>query len=399
MTLASQAFRDDNTDAVPSSGSYQPAKSDIRDWAQRIWANNRVAVGASRSVTAADNTVTLALTTPGTTLTFPAPASVATGGSFVCAVVNEHATRPMLINANAIPPFWLYPRDALGGAGAVMVVANNGAWYVIGRQRYKMPNGGGLTYHVDSVLGNDANDGLASGVGAAMQTTNAAAYRIANDLDFNAGAGTATIQMHNNDTAGFHWGPHGLTGAASGGSLTIDGGGYSISAANDSSIHLFFNAILEIQNIAPVPGANHAGIFLEEGATLRVRAGVDFSLGTNAAGGSYIQGLDNSSMEFDNDVTLGGQAGAFVFMSGGASCRFGANINLTGNFANTWFAIATNHGRVDFSGATINLNGHTVTGKRFEADNLGLIVSRTGTPSTEFPGSIAGTTSGGGQAV
>jgi hypothetical protein len=40
-----------------------------------------------------------------------------------------------------------------------------------------------------------------------------------------------------------------------------------------------------------------------------------------------------------------------------------------------------------------------VTGKRWEADNLGLVVSATGTPNTFFPGNSNGSTSGGGQGV
>lgn len=62
------------------------------------------------------------------------------------------------------------------------------------------------------------------------------------------------------------------------------------------------------------------------------------------------------------------------------------------------FAYSVNQGGSDYrSAGTINLNGNTITGQRWRAENLGLVVSKSGVaPDTYFPGNSAGSQVGGG---
>lgn len=291
---------------------------------------------------------------------------------------------------------FLYP----GQSATISIV--NGAWVnTVCPGRWKIPSA--VTIQVNSSNGNDANDGLATGAGNAKATVQAALNQALNDFDYtvtNSISSLVTIQMGANDTTGVHFGPHSLVGAGSGGSLTLNGGGFSLSNAGntDDALHLFFGTTMYLTNITLTGNAAHSLISLEHGASIFVMSGVTFA---GTTGGSHMVVRDSgSSLEIDNNYTISGSTGFHAFCTDGGSIRTPTAITATisASITVTSFVIATNTGICDFTNTTFSVGANTVTGKRCEADGLGLAQSGTGTPNTAFPGNANCTTSVGGQA-
>lgn len=314
-------------------------------------------------------------------------------------VLSNTDTRAKKIVLTGGDTFRLWPGQS------VLLVNVNNVWQAIGRSRYKLPTGV-TTIYVNSIVGDDNSDGLSPGAATgghpnAMATVQAAFYRAANEFDWQAypGISSVVVTMGANDTTGLHWGPQGLVGGISGNNLVLDGGGNVISCVTDSAIHLFFGAMLYIQNLIMTNSANHGALQMEHGAKCIMKAGNGFAGG---GAGSHIGVDSNSSLEIDNDYFTSGNAGYLAIASNGGLIRFavpGTNISMGSDATYTTAVIAIGGGICDFQNATFVLNGHTIIGKRWEADNLGLVVSGTGAPNTFFPGNANGTTSGGGQGV
>lgn len=359
--------------------------------------NQRQAKTGTYAVLNVDKGTTLAL---GGSAFYTLIFSAASGydANFLVTVVNEDTARAKRITLTSGDSFLLWPGQS------ILVLSQNNLWRTVGRSRWKLPNS--ITVYVNASFGDDTNDGLAPLAGA-LATVQAALYQVTNNFDYLSSTtldSIVTIQMQANDTTGVHFGTHGLTGAASGGDITLDGGGFSISCTGDTddAMHLFFGAILYLQNITIIPGTNHGGLNLDKGATAFLKSGCAF--GASAAGSSgpaQLQVQAFSSLEVDASYSINGSSGYHIYVhDGGQVSMPGApTITFTSNAAFANVVIATNCGIANFSGASFALGGHTITGKRWEADNLSLIVSNTGVPDTFFPGSINGSTSGGGQGV
>jgi hypothetical protein len=355
--------------------------------------NVRLAKSGAYAALNADKGKTIALGGNGFyALTFNAASGY--DADFMVTVLNEDAGRAKSIALTGGATFYLWPGQS------ILVFNQNNVWQTLGRGRWKLP--ASQTVYVNASLGNDANDGLATGT-SAMQTVQAALYLVTNNFDFLSNKAVDSIiiiQMQTNDTTGVHFGTHGLVGAVSGGDITLDGGGFSISNAGDtdSALHFFFGTVLYLQNLTIVPGTNHAGLQAEMGAKVFLKAGIVFAASpSGSSGAAHMQIQTAASVEVDVNYSISGSAGFHVFAKdGGSFVTPGApTISVMTNIAVAIGAIATNGGILDFIGASYN----TVTGKRWEADNLGLVVSATGTPNTFFPGNSNGSTSGGGQGV
>jgi hypothetical protein len=310
---------------------------------------------------------------------------------FIITVANTDTTRAKTIAPAGLTSFLLFP-------GQSCIVFNaSGTWMILGPGRWKPPPN--LTLNVNSSVGNDANDGLATGSGNALATAQAALDMIANSFDFSCSPSfttTITVLLGANDTTGLHWGPHDLVGSISGGGITLDGGGFSMSATGDAAIHLFFGAVMYIQNITLNNNAGAAALTLEHCSKAFIKSGVTFAGG---AAGSHMQVMSNSSLEIDNNYSFNGNAGAHILAQDGGLVRCFATATATANATFTWTVIASNGAIIDFTNGAFSIGAFTITARRWEADNLGLVVSATGAPNTFFPGSSNGTTSGGGQGV
>lgn len=361
---------------------------------------NLTPISAPYVVSSSDNGTTLGLNNNAFfSLTFPDPSGFS--GNFNVTVANldgfasGRAKTIILTNGDT---FFLYPGQS------IIVYLQNGAWQTIGRGRFKITNA--KTLNVDS-SGSDSNDGFTTGSANAKATVQGAFYQIANDFDYFSSVSNIpliTVLLATNDVTGVHFGPEGLVGAVAGGAITLDGGGHSISngADTDAAMHMFFGAVLYIQNLTIIPGINNGGLILEKGAKAFLKTGNTFGpSASGAGGGAQIVIMDSGALEVDTNYSISGGAGIHMWCHHNGTLRIPAamTITFTANAAFTWFTIAQAGGVSDFTNATINLNTFTVTGKRWEADNLGLVVSNTGLPDTYFPGTVNGTTSGGGQGV
>lgn len=181
----------------------------------------------------------------------------------------------------------------------------------------------------------------------------------------------------------------------SGGTIT---NGSSFNTTGISGLAFYFGTVAQLKNITIASDQN--GIDAEWQSKLYILDGVIFAGSPTA----HINLTMGAHLEFDAPYGIATAAsyhilandGASVGSGGGAVTNFLPGVNPA--FAGA-FVYGVNGGRVLMSGWTINLNGNTVTGKRWQADNQGLVVSASGAPNTFFPGSVNGTTSGGGQGV
>lgn len=362
------------------------------------WTNKRNPKIGAYTVTAIDDDTTLALGGSAFYTVTLGPAS-SYDPAFVITILNEDTARAKTVAPDSVTSFLLYPGQS------VQIFNQNSKWYVLGRSRWKVT--AAKTINVDFGAGNDANDGFATGAGNAKKTVQAAFYQIANEFDYFSSVSSTplvTILMAANDTQGVHFGPEGLVGAVAGGSITLDGGGHSISCAadTDAAMHMFFGAVLYIQNLTIIPGTSNGGLLLEKGAKAFLKASNVFGASPGGAGGgAQVVIMDSGALEVDANYGISGSAGIHMWCHHNGTLRIPAavTISITANIAFVWFTIAQTGGVADFTNATISLGAFTVTGKRWEADNLGLVVSNTGAPNTFFPGNANGTTSGGGQGV
>lgn len=175
--------------------------------------------------------------------------------------------------------------------------------------------------------------------------------------------------------------------------------GSSIVTSGVDGLAFYFGSVMQIKNITVA--SNQNGINALWGSKIYILDGVIFA---GSPAGAHINIQMNSHVEVDAPYGIATAApfhilandGASIGSGGSAVINFLAGVNPAFSAA---FVYGVNGGRVLTSGWTINTNGNTVTGKRWQADNLGLVVSASGAPNTFFPGSVSGTTSGGGQGV
>ena len=136
--------------------------------------NERLAKTAAHTVANADKGKTIACSATPWTLTFAA----ATGydADFAVLVLNESATRGLKLSPSGSADLWLYPGQT------ALVFRQDAAWRVLRPERWRLA--AGVTVHVDSAAGNDANDGLAAGAGGALANFSAARDRVCQQFDF-----------------------------------------------------------------------------------------------------------------------------------------------------------------------------------------------------------------------
>src|SRR5882672_12577068 len=182
------------------------------------WTNTRSAKTTGYTLLNSDKGTTIAL--GGTAFyTLTVNAANTYDANFLCVLVNEDTTRGKLIVISGYAPsfFVLYPQQSL------ILYASGGAWYTIGRDRWRVP-GATLQMYTDFTNGSDGNDGLAAGTGNAKKTVQGALDTCINDFDFCGWTGIAAEPTTNTrvainmaasttDTQGVHFSAHALVGA------------------------------------------------------------------------------------------------------------------------------------------------------------------------------------------
>lgn len=352
---------------------------------QIIWSNTRLAKTANYTVANTDKAATIALGGSACyTLTFNAASGY--DANFSVTVLNEDTATPRakIIAISGLANFFLYPGQS------VVVFNQNNVWSVQGKSRWRIPSGT-TTIYTNQSLGNDSNDGLATGAGNAMATVQAAMIRISRDID--VAGNSVLVQMGANESGvgGVHLGVNGFfIGTGGGAAITLDGGGFTLDGGSSPAINLFFSYGFTVQNIT-LQGANCISL---DHAQMRAGAGVVWGVTT----GHQLTAFYESKLELNSASTIGGAPGlSFISVQYGSTAIFTGAITFNVNVAYPLsFVFAKNCGIAEFSNATIVLNGKTVTGTRWLSDSNAIVISATGVPNTYFPGNANGSATNGG---
>src|SRR5580692_4556863 len=250
-----------------------------------------------------------------------------------------------------------------------------------------------LVINTDSKNGSD-QAGLADGLGTgaeAFKTVQYALQYVLTDFDF---AGTPQTQIKilmapgSTDAAGIHYAPHGSNPASQGGAvLTIDGNGGTIVGQND----FLFDSIVQIRNLT---FSNPSGTCLNVQQRAYVLLADLITFG--ACAGSQINVGLYGQIEFFKDFTIAGGGGFFITNAGGLlyigtgiTAFVSNNITYTNGVVVGQFPGWTQLGQITWS-----LGGNTVTGKKYDIGSNHVL-----TGSANIPGTVAGTTATGGQAL
>jgi hypothetical protein len=250
-----------------------------------------------------------------------------------------------------------------------------------------------LVINTDSIKGTDLrgdSDGLGTGA-EAFKSVQFAIQHVLTDFDF---AGTPQTRVRilmapgSTDSVGIHYAPHASNPGSQGGAvLTIDGNGGFIIGQSD----FLFNAIVQIRNVT---FSNPSGTCLNVQQQAYVLLDDLITFGTCT--GSQINVGLYGQIEFFNDFTISGGGGFFVTNAGGILYPSQAITAVVSNDVTYSNAVVVGQfpGWTHLGQMTWSLGGNTVTGKKYDIGSNHVL-----TGSANIPGTVAGTTSTGGQAL
>jgi hypothetical protein len=250
-----------------------------------------------------------------------------------------------------------------------------------------------LVINTDSTKGTDIrgdSDGLGTGA-EAFKSVQFAIQHVLTDFDF---AGTPQTRVRilmapgSTDAFGIHYAPHASNPGSQGGAvLTIDGNGGFITGQSD----FLFNAIVQIRNVT---FSNASGTCLNVQQQAYVLLDDLITFGTCT--GSQINVGLYGQVEFFNDFTISGGGGFFVTNAGGLLYTSQAITAVVSNDTTYSNAVVVGQypGWTHLGQMTWSLGSNTVTGKKYDISSNHVL-----TGSAHMPGTVAGTTSTGGQAL
>lgn len=258
---------------------------------------------------------------------------------------------------------------------------------------------GNTDYYCDFTNGNDNNSGLSSGAGA-FKTLQGALNYIGNNVDLYGYNVVINMAASTTDTTGVHFSEHAFVGAQGGAAVKIKGAtGAAISTTSSDALGFFCGVIVQIQGPLTLSTTTsgecvNAGL----GSSVEILDQVTFG----SCAGSHMSASNRGIILITNSYTVSGGATTAhqIAQTGGHIVNQGGSITVTvsADITVTWWVITSVFCEASLPSITYSLGGHTVTGKRYEADNLSLIYTGGGGASY-FPGTTGGSTSGGGTYV
>ena len=269
------------------------------------------------------------------------------------------------------------------------------AWIETSNPGRWRPNCGGITLviNTDFVSGSDQigeADGLGTGTEAFKSVQFALQY-VLTDFDF-AGTPQSRVKIlmaaGSTDTTGIHYAPHASNPGSQGGAvLTIDGNGGFLIGQND----FLFDAIVQIRNVTFL---NDSGTCLNVQQRAYVLLADLITFG--ACKGSQINVSILGQIEFFKDFTIAGGGEFFITNAGGevyastyVRIIVSNSVTYTSGVVVGKFPGWTHLGQITWS-----LGGNTVTGRKYDIESNHVL-----TGSANIPGTVAGTTATGGQAL
>lgn len=359
------------------------------------WINTRLAKTALYTVANADKGKTIAL---GGAAFYALTLGAASGydANFAVMVLNEDTGRGKTIACNGLSNFILWPGQS------VIIFNQNNVWKVFGQSRWKLT--AGITLFV-SPTGNDANDGL--DIGSPVQTLFQVSVLMA-QAQFDAYAASSpqvAIQLADGTyTGGLHL-PGTLVGGAGNAQVSIRGNASTPAnvivqgdGAGAPPFAFFDYAVVELKNMKLQDTAASL-LTCETGAICRLEGGIIF--GQTGSGQAHMFVRDNGAIIADVGYTISAAAAAnngyHIFAIDRANVKIqSATVTFSASVTFNTTILAQRCANVNAGAVTWTLGAFTVTGKRFGADDLSMI-SVFGAGVNAVPGSIAGTTSNGGQ--
>lgn len=350
------------------------------------------------SVANADKGKAIDMTGDFWALTFPAAASV--DGDFYALVHNADAARfkklviPGISGFGVTGDYWLPPKHN------AVVRKTNGLWTLEKSLRWKVPRATTVSIFCNHATGSDSlNDGMV--IGSPFQRLQRALEFILNECDPNGTESPTKFQIEMaaavTSDPGIHFSPHSFHGGQGGQFARVNfGAGGGITAAGaDSCVETYYGLVLQF--LGGVFAAASGSIFAPDWGSKLYISGAKLGV----AGTAHFFIKNGSQVELFGDLEVTGDPGLYhIVAQGGGQYRqqtWDTLINAACTV--TDWVIAQKHALIDFSpaGSSFTLGTGSVTGRRGNALELGLIRSQTGTPDTFFPGSVAGTESTGGK--
>lgn len=346
------------------------------------FSNARLAKVADYTVANADKRQTLAL---GGTAYFTLTLSAASGydSDFAIIVTNEDTGRAKSIAASGVTTFFLWPGQS------ILIVAQNNAWIVVGRARWRLA--ANLTVYVRSD-GANTNDGLANTAAGGWLTRQKANDMIAAEIDL-AGF-TVTVQVGDATwTATLS-----ITPWVGGGAINWTG---NTGTPANCLISITSNDCFMVST-GPLPGVvTIDGFKLQtttggNGLTIsqpgKIVLGANMTFGAIATTGMDASGGGQIFAQSGYTITAGGQTHINAHNAGLVNIT-GGTVTLTGTPAFTTFANASASSTI-ISGFTTYSGA--ATGQRYNID-LNSVINTFGGGATYFPGNSAGASGTGGQ--
>jgi hypothetical protein len=243
---------------------------------------------------------------------------------------------------------------------------------------------GARTYYVRTD-GSDSNTGLANSAGGAFLTLQKAYDVIVQTLDL--GGYTVTIQQ---GTAGALTSGLAISSGPSGGlNVTLDLGGGSLTTTSANCVQITgASAInLTVQN-GTLAGVTSATTIYCGSPLAQINTGASLTFGAAPGGGAHfyiVAGTCNVNVAYS---VTGAATYHYFAQTGGKIINGAANCTLSGTLAFTTFAFCSAGSLISSFAATYS--GGTITGKRFDATNNG-VINTFGGGANVFPGNAAGT--------
>jgi hypothetical protein len=324
------------------------------------------------------------------TATVPGASDFPQGCAIAITNTDIAACRGKSISVAGIPDhFVLWPGQS------IELTSVDSVWIkTIDPGRWRQNCGGNpLVINTDSTNGTDQkgdSDGLGTNA-EAFKSVQFAIQHVLTDFDF-AGVPQTRVKIlmapGSTDSTRIHYAPHASNPGSQGGAvLTIDGNGGYLTGQSD----FLFNAIVQIRNVT-FSNASGNCLNVQQQAYVLLDDLVTFGTCT----GSQINVGLNGQIELFNDFMISGSGGFFVTNAGGiiyTASAITAGVSNNINYTNG-IVVGQFPGWTHLSQITWSLGGNTVTGKKYDINSNHVL-----TGSANIPGTVAGTTSTGGQAL
>lgn len=353
--------------------------------------------GAATTYTQAQNNLQLVRTNSASPMqdTLPGTSPGVLAAGTIIRITNGEATALLSVSVGIGAALFSPRSKTVLGPGQSLVILSDGTNYHVVSIPDRVIIKANATYLFVSLSGNDSNDGLTAATPLALMTT---AFNLAlREWDLASYEVTCQVAAGSyNEATDCH------------GTLVGLGGGFRF-LGNVSNPALVNNSINNAN--AFCFGAGGGAQITVEGFTLQNSSGpILFTDGQGAflrqgsnifgVGSVQMSAADGARMILIGSYSITQSANAhFVANAGGVIEQGAASIVITTvgtpNFANA-FAIGGQLGLIFLNQASLNFAGSGATGKRFDA-TTNAVVSTSGGGPNFFPGSVAGTTSTGGQ--